>query len=587
MKMKFEKVPTMDVDDLVASIQRFSWPDYAMFVLSLGICLAVGIYFGIFAKTKNAQEYLVGSRSMSVFPITMSLTASWVSGISLLGTPTEIYVYGTQYIYIIGGVLLATIFMSWMYLPVFHDLNLTSMYEYHERRFDKKVRLFASILFAIGMISWLPVVIYVPALAFNQVTGVNVHLITPIVCTICIIYTSMGGIKAVVWTDVIQIIIMFGAMILIAIKGTWNLGGIGEVLRRNWSGQRIEGPVFDPNPLTRHTIWSLIIGGCVYLLQNSGIDQNMLQRYMSLPTLKDGRKALWGFFFGLSGIVLICSYCGMILYATYYKCDPLTTGLAKQKDQLLPLLVVEVLGDFPGLPGIFIAGIFSAALSSLSTGLNAMAAVVLEDFYKPFFKRSLTNKQTLYVMRITVIIFGTICLGMVYVIEKLGTVLQLTLSMGAVASGPSLGLSTMGVFLPWVNAKGALAGSITSLISLSWICYGAQSMIAAGTLTFQHKPVSTEECNYHFMPKPWNTTTTFDSGQEFSIYRVSYLWYTMIGVLIAVPVGLVVSFLTTPLDPNDVDPKLLTPLVRKFFKPKKCTDETKYGETFDLPMQKQ
>ncbi|CAH1989466.1 unnamed protein product [Acanthoscelides obtectus] len=290
MKMKFEKVPTMDVDDLVASIQRFSWPDYAMFVLSLGICLAVGIYFGIFAKTKNAQEYLVGSRSMSVFPITMSLTASWVSGISLLGTPTEIYVYGTQYIYIIGGVLLATIFMSWMYLPVFHDLNLTSMYEYHERRFDKKVRLFASILFAIGMISWLPVVIYVPALAFNQVTGVNVHLITPIVCTICIIYTSMGGIKAVVWTDVIQIIIMFGAMILIAIKGTWNLGGIGEVLRRNWSGQRIEGPVFDPNPLTRHTIWSLIIGGCVYLLQNSGIDQNMLQRYMSLPTLKDGRK---------------------------------------------------------------------------------------------------------------------------------------------------------------------------------------------------------------------------------------------------------------------------------------------------------
>ncbi|CAH1989467.1 unnamed protein product [Acanthoscelides obtectus] len=197
MKMKFEKVPTMDVDDLVASIQRFSWPDYAMFVLSLGICLAVGIYFGIFAKTKNAQEYLVGSRSMSVFPITMSLTASWVSGISLLGTPTEIYVYGTQYIYIIGGVLLATIFMSWMYLPVFHDLNLTSMYEYHERRFDKKVRLFASILFAIGMISWLPVVIYVPALAFNQVTGVNVHLITPIVCTICIIYTSMvsGGIN--------------------------------------------------------------------------------------------------------------------------------------------------------------------------------------------------------------------------------------------------------------------------------------------------------------------------------------------------------------------------------------------------------
>nr|CAH7752855.1 unnamed protein product [Callosobruchus chinensis] len=155
---------------------------------------------------------------------------------------------------------------------------------------------------------------------------------------------------------------MVSAMILIAAKGTWNVGGIQEVVIRNWSGQRIEAPIFDPNPMTRHTIWSLMIGGCVYILQSSGVDQNMIQRYLSLPTLKDGRKALWGFFFGVSGVVLLCSYCGMLLYAVYHRCDPLTTSLAKQKDQLLPLLVMDVLGDFPGIPGIFIAGIFSAAL---------------------------------------------------------------------------------------------------------------------------------------------------------------------------------------------------------------------------------
>nr|CAI5832745.1 unnamed protein product [Callosobruchus analis] len=289
-----------------------------------------------------------------------------------------------------------------------------------------------------------------------------------------------------------------------------------------------------------------------------------------------GFRALWGFFFGVSGVVLLCAYCGMLLYAVYYKCDPLTTALAKQKDQLLPLLVMDVLGDFPGLPGVFIAGIFSAALSSLSTGLNAMAAVFLEDFYKPFFsKKNLTNKQTLYVIKCTVIVSGAVCLGMVYVIEKLGTILQLTLSMGAVASGPSLGLFTMGVLMPWINAKGALAGGTSSLASLSWLCYKAQAMISAGTLTFKQKPLSTEECSYLFTSKIGNLTVGEHMNEDASIYSISYLWYTLIGVIMAISVGIIVSFLTTSQDQSRVDPKLLAPFIRKYVNSKKYYQESK------------
>nr|CAI5832748.1 unnamed protein product [Callosobruchus analis] len=169
--MDIKTVPNIGVHDVGASMQRFGWADYTMFIFSLGICLLVGMYFGIFRKSEDAQEYLVGSRSMSVTPIALSLVASWISGISLLGIPTEIYVYGGQYIYVLGGFLLTTVIMSKVYLPVFQGLTLTSTYEYHERRFDKKVRLFGSVLFTIGMIGWLPLVIYVPALAFNQGNG--------------------------------------------------------------------------------------------------------------------------------------------------------------------------------------------------------------------------------------------------------------------------------------------------------------------------------------------------------------------------------------------------------------------------------
>jgi solute carrier family 5 (sodium-coupled monocarboxylate transporter), member 8/12 len=110
--------------------------------------------------------------------------------------------------------------------------------------------------------------------------------------------------------------------------------------------------------------------------------------------------------------------------------------LVKAKDQLLPLLVMDTLGDYPGLPGLFVAGVFSAALSSLSTGLNSMSAVMLEDFFKPFADRPLTEKQTKYIMRGVVAVFGAICVALVFVVERLGAVLQLSMSLGAVAQGP-------------------------------------------------------------------------------------------------------------------------------------------------------
>lgn len=170
-------------------------------------------------------------------------------------------------------------------------------------------------------------------------------------------------------------------------------------------------------------------------------------------------------------LLSICCYCGLLIYATYHDCDPLTTKLVKAKDQLLPLLVMDILGDYPGLPGLFVAGVFSAALSSLSTGLNSMSAVMLEDFFKPFANRPLTVKQTKYIMRGVVAAFGAICVALVFVVERLGSVLQLSMSLGAVAQGPLLGIFTMGVMFPWVHGT----VSIKPLDINSWWMSGSYS----------------------------------------------------------------------------------------------------------------
>ena len=143
----------MTVEEIGKSMQSFGIADYSVFTLMLISCGAIGVYFGFIKKSSGEDEYLVGGRNMNTLPITLSLIASFISGISLLGTPTEIYVHGSSYLFIGFGVILVGVVMSRVYLPVFHELRLTSTYEYLERRFDKKVRFLGSALFGFGIVS--------------------------------------------------------------------------------------------------------------------------------------------------------------------------------------------------------------------------------------------------------------------------------------------------------------------------------------------------------------------------------------------------------------------------------------------------
>lgn len=565
------EMPT--VQEISESMQNFSTPDYIVFATMLIACGGVGIYFGFVKRSSGEDEYLVGGRNMKTFPVSLSLIASFISGISLLGTPTEIYVHGTSYLFICTTVIAVGLILSTVYLPIFHDLKLTSTYEYLEKRFDKKMRLLGSVLFFIGIMTWLPIVIYVPALAFNQVTGVNVHIVTPFVCIVCIFYTCVGGLRAVVWTDFIQAFIMYGSMLLIIIKGTIDVGGLSLVIRRNLDSGRLEFPTTDWSPFTRHTIWALTIGGFIHWLQISAINQNMIQRYLSLPNMQSARRALWFFNFGVVALISMCGYSGLLIYAWYHECDPLTTKLARAKDQLLPLLVMNVLGEFPGLPGLFVAGVFSAALSSLSTGLNSMAAVVLEDFAKSFIKTPFTRKGADIFMKLTVVILGVTCVALVFVVEQAGVhVLQLSISLGSITCGPTFGIFTMGILLPWINAKGALTGGIAGLSFMAWLGLSAEAAIASGQITFDTKPVTTEGCTYSFpqvenlLLVPPDTFMDDGSGDEpFALYRLSYLWYTATGALVTIFIGLLVTLITSQ-DIEKLDPMLIAPFMRKYLK---------------------
>uniref|UniRef100_A0A182NQG4 Sodium/solute symporter n=1 Tax=Anopheles dirus TaxID=7168 RepID=A0A182NQG4_9DIPT len=495
-----------DLEDIVEHLGRFAWPDYLVFVSMLLLCILIGVYFGFVQRKPNTEsEYLMGGRTMLVFPIALSLIASFISGITLLGLPTEVYSFGIQYVYVALGVTLMGFVMGFIYLPVFHKLNITSTYE--------------------------------------------------------------GGLKAVVWTDVVQTFSMFGALVLVAIKGTIDLGGSDVVFRSAWSTGRLERPNFDINPTTRHTFWSQLIGGFVYWLQTNAVSQNMIQRYLSLPSVAAGRRALWIFVFGVCLLMSLCSYCGLLIYATYQNCDPLTTKLARAKDQLLPLFVMDILRDLPGLPGLFVAGVFSAALSSLSTCLNSMSAVILEDFVKPFVEKPLSQRTINWIMRSVVVGVGALCAALVFVVEKMGTVLQLTMSLEAITNGPLLGTFTIGILIPWVESRSALTGGIFGVIFMSWLSLKAQYWVATGTIVFPHKPMSVEGCTYEFDRALVNATSTsvYTTDDIFPLFRVSYMWYTFLGAAVTILVSLLCSVLLFGRnDPKTVSPDLMAGFVRRY-----------------------
>ncbi|XP_033238513.1 sodium-coupled monocarboxylate transporter 1 isoform X6 [Drosophila pseudoobscura] len=585
----------LSVQDLSQTLQHFGVVDYLVFIAMLAVCAVIGVYFGFIEKKQKAKkkgqlagkdgagaagveerrgsealDYLVGGRQMKVFPVALSLVASFVSGISLLGTSTEIYVYGTQYAFILVTLAISGAISWYIFLPVFCNLQLTSTYEYFQLRYGAGIRNLGAVLFIVDTTIWLPLCMYIPAITYSQVTGTGIYVITPIVCIICTFYTCVGGLKAVIWTDVIQSFVMFGSILAVCIKGTYDVGGLPVVLQRNEDSGRLNVPEWTWDPTVRLSMLSVIVGGTLHKMQSSDVNQVSIQRFLSLPSYEHAKRCMLVFTLLLIFLLSCCCYMGLVSYAVYHDCDPISTKLAKASDQLPSLLMMRTLGSWPGLPGLFVAGVFSAALSSLSTGLNSLACVVTQDIVRPLLRKPLTERQTAFWLRAIVVGFGFSCIGMVNIVEKLGNVIPLVTTTSAVTMGPLLGIYCMGVGLPWVKGKSVMVGSLVSFLALGWICVKAQLGKMNGEIRYPKMPVSVEGCDYSF-----DNATVFQAIHDYSpsernLYHLSFFWYTAFGGVICTVFSLLASLFFGWEDLSQMDPALITPCMRRFLPNKNC-----------------
>ncbi|XP_018804431.1 PREDICTED: sodium-coupled monocarboxylate transporter 2-like isoform X2 [Bactrocera latifrons] len=569
---------------------HFSIPDYCVFGALLLFSTGIGIYFGYIRKkpvkpsddeelkdhnvldfgSKGMSEYMLGSRQMKVFPVAMSLVASYISGGTMLGTPSEIYNYGTQYWLIIISVILMAIVVSKVYMPVFSALRVSSSYEYLETRFGASVRTIAAVLFIVKMIVYMPIIVYVPALAFNQVTGINVYITSSVVSLIVVIYTILGGIKAVVQTDIWQTLVMFIGIIVVVILGLIWAGGFGPVFQHAAEGGRIIFANVTPSLYERQSFWAVLIGGFFYWTSYNSVNQAMVQRYMSLPTLKKAQHSM--IIFTISAVIFVsfCCFAGLLIFDYYRNCDPLSVGFISNTDQLLPIYVMQTVGHLQGIPGLFIAGVFGAGLSSLSLGFNSTALVIFEDIVRGSFAINLSERASKILVNFVIIIHGVIAVALIFVLEKLSGILSVVSSLVAIESSTTCGIFTLGMLVPWSTTKGALAGAAAGAIMSGWVSFGTQAATASGQLGSHMLEVFVSEC-------PNNSTITVpgyvDESDVFPLYRLSYHWIPVIGVLSTLLVGTVTSFLCGPKDLKTLDAVVISPVIHRFL-PKECFNAT-------------
>ncbi|XP_071752749.2 sodium-coupled monocarboxylate transporter 2 [Centroberyx gerrardi] len=542
-------------------VGTFKAGDYAVFACLFVVSSGIGVFFAVKERKKaSSREFLVGGRQMTCGPVALSLTASFMSAVTVLGSPSDVYRFGASFILFGVAYTAVVVATAELFVPVFYRSGITSAYEYLELRFCRGVRVAATLIYMMQTILYTGVVVYAPALALNQVTGFNLWgsiFATGIVCTF---YCSLGGLKAVVWTDAFQMVVMVVGFLTVLVQGGRRVGGLEAMWETEKASGRLTVFDFDPNPLRRHTFWTLSIGGTFTWLGIYGVNQSTIQRCISCRTETHARLALYLNLLGLLVILFCAVLSGLMMHAFYVNCDPWTAQKVSAPDQLMPYFVMEILGEFPGLPGLFVACAFSGTLSTVAASINALATVTYEDFVKQWCV-NLSNTASTWTSKALCVFFGITCTSMAVAASYMGGVFQAALSIHGMCGGPMLGLFTLGIIFPCTNSKGAAAGLIAGITLAFWAGVGS-FIYPAPPGNARPLPLSTHGCTQVNSTAPVTDTPYLPhrSSLADSWYSLSYLYLSAVGFMATVTVGLLITFLTGSNRGKDVTPLLIRPV---------------------------
>lgn len=485
---------------------HFSWLDYAIFGGYLAASVGVGLLSARGSTTLN--DYFLAGRGMNSVLVAMSILAALFSGISYLAGPADVYKNGFGFAYVVLAFFIATPFTTLWMLPKFYQSRFYTAYQFLEERFALPVRLLASGLFIFRVSLWLAAATYAPALALEKVTGLPLWVTILGSGVLTTLYTALGGMKAVIWTDVMQLLVLFGGQLLIVMVAIGKIpGGLGGV----WDTALADGRLhlsLNFSLSERVNLWAVLFAGAFLHLVQMSTDQVSVQRYLTAGSLKEAQRSLWIKLWFILPVLILFYGTGLVLYA-FYKLhgDPLAAGLIAKEDQILPYFVVTQLPA--GLPGLLIAAIYAASMSTISAGLNSLASATVVDFKQRLSHEPAgTNAQQVGNARWITVGYGLLVMALAFAVSAMpGNLVESVNTIIGLIGGPLLGLFFLGMFTQRATTRGALLGCLAGFLFLLSLFF-----YQSGFFTPQK-------------PAP----------------LVSFLWFSFLGCSMTVAVGLLTS----------------------------------------------
>ncbi len=442
--------------------------DYAAIVIYFAVLVGIGFYFS--KREKTTEAYFLGGRKVPWWAVGISLWGTSLSAITYLAVPAQAYATDWTFLWANMTVLVIGPIVIYKFIPKLREFPMQTAYEFLEIRFNVATRVYGSICFCIFQVGRVGIVMLLPSIALSAATGLDVMWCIGVMGVLATIYTMVGGIEAVIWTDVMQAIVLaIGAFIALGIV-FYNIdGGMATVMADATTANKFHSInlTWDYRQAA-NAFWVILVGQAFLNLYPITADQTMVQRYLTTATTKQAQRALWTHVIVSIPTTFIFFGLGTALWV-FFRHNPelLDPGLAKN-DAILPLFIVE---KFPmGLKGIIIAGIFAAAMSSLDSSINSVSSVLVNDYYRRFFP-NVNDAMALRMAKILTLVFGLVgTVSAVYAAQINSTSLwEPFMNLLALVGSGLAGIYALGVFTKRTHGIGAFTGAITSAGTLYYL----------------------------------------------------------------------------------------------------------------------
>lgn len=435
----------------------FGTLNIVVLIIYFTLLLWIGYYFS--KRQKNTDDYFKGGGRVPWWAAGLSIFGTGLSAITFMAIPAKAYATDWAYVWFNAGVLLMAPIIIYLFIPVFRRMNISTAYEYLERRFNVVLRVIGSISFILFQIGRMAVVLFLPAIAINVVTGIDIYVCILSMGVLSLLYTLMGGIEAVIWTDAMQVVVLMGGAILCLILMIVNIdGGFSEIVNVAIDNNKFNAFDVDFNWYSP-TLWVVLFGGFFTSLATYGSDQTMVQRYLTTADEKGAVKSLLTNVWLTIPATILFFFVGTALFV-FFKQHPQDMNFSLSNgDSIFPWYIVKELPN--GVVGLLISGILAAAMSSVSSSINSAAASYSIDIHFRFWNTS-NNLKTAKMATLAVGVLGTlVALFMAgFEIKSLWDVFNKVLGL---ILGSMSGLFLLGILIKKANSNGALIGFIGSI----------------------------------------------------------------------------------------------------------------------------